>query len=102
MEPRFNTYLNRYVPEKEIQSVIKSDGRLYFNFVYAVWNGEGWFKGYANEIKTAYKIGTKDPAQLATLFVRRRSNNTGIIGNRSNNVLIAASGEKISSLVGLA
>ena len=102
MEPLFNTFLNTYVPEKEIQSVIKSDGRLYFNFVYATWNGAGWFKGYANEIRAAYKSGTKDPVQLATLFVRRRSNNIGIIGNKSNNILIATSGAKISSLIGLA
>ena len=102
IEPLFNQSMNSYVPEKEIQDIIKSDGRLYFNFVYAQWNGPGWFKGWAKEIRTAYKNGTKDPETLATLFVRRRIDNTGIVKNKSNNVLIATSGTKISKLVGLA
>jgi hypothetical protein len=102
MEAPFSDLLNKYVPEKEIQDVIKSDGRLYFNFVYALWNGPGWFKGWSKEVRAAYKNGQKDSEQLAALFVRRRTNNTGVIGNKKNNVLIAKSGAKISQLTGIA
>jgi hypothetical protein len=103
MEPLFNDSLNKYVPETEIQNVIKSDGRLYFNFVYAQWNGPGWFAGWAKEIRTAYKNGTKDPEQLAALFVRRRINNANILkkGNKQNS-LIAQGGQKISQITGIA
>jgi hypothetical protein len=102
MEPEFNDSLNKFIPETEIQNVIKSDGRLYFNFVYAQWNGPGWFKGWAKEIKSAYKDGTKDPQDLAALFVRRRINNVGVIKNKKNNSLIAQGGQKISQITGLA
>lgn len=102
MEPLFNDSLKRYVPEKEIQNLIKSDGRLYFNFVYAQWNGPGWFQGFAKEIRSAYNSGIKDTEKLAALFVRRRKNNTGVIGNRKNNDLIAKTGNTISNIVGLA
>ena len=103
MEPVFNKFLNRYVKNKEIQNVIKSDGRLYFNFVYAVWNGPGWFKGWAKELTAEYDKGTKDSEQLATWFVRRRIDNSYLLGSKqSNNVLIAQSGKKISTLTGLA
>lgn len=103
MEPIFNDSLNKYVPETEIQNVIKSDGRLYFNFVYAQWNGPGWFAGWAKEVRTAYKNGTKSPEQLAALFVRRRINNTNVLkkGNKQNS-LIAQGGQKISQITGIA
>ena len=103
MEPIFNDSLNKYVPETEIQTVIKSDGRLYFNFVYAQWNGPGWFAGWAREVRAAYKNGTKDPEQLAALFVRRRINNANVLkkGNKQNS-LIAQGGQKISQITGIA
>jgi len=101
MEPLFNKSLNLYVPEKEIQAVIKSDGRLLFNFVYAQWNGPGWFKGWANQIRIAYKNGKTSAEDLLVLFVEKRVDNTGIIGNKSNNSLIAQGGRKIAKIVGV-
>ncbi len=101
MEPLFNKTLNSYVPEKEIQAVIKSDGRLLFNFVYAQWNGPGWFKGWANQIRGAYKNGKTSAEDLLVLFVEKRVDNIGIIGNRSNNSLIAQGGRKIAKIVGV-
>jgi len=101
MEPLFNKSLNSYVPEKEIQSVIKSDGRLLFNFVYAQWNGPGWFKGWANQIRVAYKNGKTSAEDLLVLFVEKRVDNIGIIGNRNNNSLIAQGGRKIAKIVGV-
>lgn len=101
MEPLFNKSLNSFVPEKEIQAVIKSDGRLLFNFVYAQWNGPGWFRGWANQIRIAYKNGKTSSEDLLVLFVEKRVDNTGIIGNRSNNSLIAQGGRKIAKIVGV-
>jgi hypothetical protein len=102
MEPLFNDSLNRYVKNKDLQNLIKSDGRLYFNFVYAQWNGPGWFQGFAREITKAYDSGIKDAEKLAALFVRLRKNNVGVIQNSKNNSLIAQGGGKISEVVGLA
>jgi hypothetical protein len=102
MEPIFNKSFNSFVKNKDLQNLIKSDGRLYFNFVYAQWNGPGWFKGFAKEIEKAYDSGIKDAEKLAALFVRLRKNNIGIIGNSKNNSLIAQGGDKISKIIGLA
>lgn len=101
MEPLFNKSLNLYVPEKEIQSIIKSDGRLLFNFIYAQWNGPGWFKGWANQIRIAYKSGKTSSEDLLVLFVEKRIDNRGIIGNKNNNSLIAQGGRKIAKIVGV-
>jgi len=102
VEPQFNDSLKRYVKNKDLQNLIKSDGRLYFNFVYATWNGPGWFQGFAKQITKAYDSGIKDTEKLAALFVRLRKNNVGVIGNRKNSDLIAQGGGKISEIIGLA
>ena len=101
MKPIYEDNLRRYVPEKEIRDVINSDGRLMFNFVYASWNGAGWFKGWAREIRNAYKNGKTKSDDLSVLFVEKRIDNRGIIGNRSNNSLIAQGGRKIAKIVGV-
>lgn len=102
MEPLFNKSLNSYIPEKEIQDVIKSDGRLLFNFIYAQWNGPGWFQGWAKDVREAYKSGVKDSGALTALFVRRRINNHNVLNKGNNqNSLIAQGGQKISQIVGV-
>lgn len=101
MEPIFNKTLNAYVPEPEIQNVIKSDGRLLFNFIYAQWNGPGWFKGWARIVRAAYKEGKTKSDDLVVLFVEKRVDNRGVIGNKNNNSLIAQGGRKIAGLVGV-
>jgi hypothetical protein len=102
MEPLFTSTLNRYVPEKEIQDIIFSDGRLLFNFIYAQWNGPGWFQGWARDIRKAYQSGVKDSGSLTALFVRRRINNANLLskGNKQNS-LIAQGGNKIAKIVGV-
>jgi hypothetical protein len=101
MKPIYEDLLKRYIPEKEIRDVINSDGRLMFNFIYASWNGSGWFKGWSQEIRKAYKNGKTKSDDLSVLFVERRVDNRGIIGNRNNNELIAKTGRKIAKLVGV-
>lgn len=101
MKPIYEKNLKKYVPEKEIVDTINSDGRLMFNFVYATWNGPGWFKGWANEIRKAYKSGKTKSEDLVVLFVERRVDNRGIIGNNSNNSLVSQGGRKIAKIVGV-
>ena len=102
MEGEFNKNVKSYLPEKEILDVIKSDGRLLFNFIYATWNGPGWFHGFVKEIRKAYKSGVTDSGDLTALFIRKRTNNVGVIGNKKNNSLIAQGGKTISQIVGVA
>ena len=101
MEPVFNSYLNTFIPKKDIQNIIRGDGRLLYNFVYATFNGRKWFNGWANEIRSAYHSGPPTPDKLTILFVGKRIDNTGVVGNIHNNSLIAQTGRKIAKFVGV-
>jgi hypothetical protein len=93
MKPLYDTLMKTYIGDAKLQSIIESDGRLLFNFVYACWNGSGWFQRWATEIKKAYKNGKTDSEDLLKLFVSLRVT--------SSNSLIAQGGAKIQKLVGL-
>lgn len=99
-EPEFNKALSKYVPDPAVQDIIKSDGRLLFNFVYAIWNGPGWFQGWGKIISDSYKKGNTSSEGLLRLFVARRINNANVLrkGNAQNS-LIAQGGHKIAGLV---
>lgn len=102
MKPLYDTLMKTYIGDAKLQSAIESDGRLLFNFVYACWNGAGWFEGYAAEIKKAYKNGKTNSEDLLKLFVSRRIFNENVLlkGNKQNS-LIEQGGAKIQKLVGL-
>jgi hypothetical protein len=93
MKPVYESNMKKYLADPTIQKIIESDGRLLFNFVYACWNGPGWFRGWAREIKKAYKSGKTTSEELTKYFVAMRVNST--------NSLISQGGSKIKSLVGL-
>jgi hypothetical protein len=109
MEPKFNNSLNNFCPDKNIQAIIKSDGRLMFNVIYAQWNGIGWIKGLLKVIVQEYNNGKKDAESLlkATVVERVRGGhrmyNLGTgknLGSRSAS-LIAQGGQKIAKLTGV-
>jgi hypothetical protein len=105
-EPEFNKLLKRYVNDDKVEAVIRSDGRLLFNFVYAVWNGPGWFKGWAREIKKAYYRGQTSSEDLLKLFVAKRIDSVNVLGKgpvRGGTAwsLINQGGLKIAKLVGV-
>ena len=109
MEPKFNNSLNNFCPDKNIQAIIKSDGRLMFNVIYAQWNGIGWIKGLLKVIVQEYNNGKKDAESLlkATVVERVRGGHrmynlgTGkTLGSRSAS-LIAQGGQKIAKLTGV-
>ncbi len=106
-EKPFNRNFEKWVPDPKLRAIIKSDGRLLFNFVYAIWNGEGWFQGFGREISEAYKKGMTSSEDLLKLFVYRRINNVGVLHNRyypkgnAQNSLINQGGNQIKKLVGI-
>jgi hypothetical protein len=93
MKPVYDSNMKKYLADPALQKVIESDGRLLFNFIYACWNGPGWFKGWAREIKKAYKSGKTSSEDLVKYFVALRVTST--------NSLISQGGRKIKELVGL-
>jgi len=90
MEERFNRMFNANFKNANVKSIVKSDGRLLFNFIYASWNGDGWFQKFATSIESAYNKGTKDPEDLVRLAVSLRT------GDKDS--LIKQGGYKIKGL----
>jgi hypothetical protein len=99
---RYESNLKSFVGDQEVIDVINSDGRLMFNFIYATWNGPGWFEGWAAEVKSKYAGGMKDSGELASYVTKRRiSNKNVLLRKNKQNSLIAQGGQKIASLLGL-
>jgi hypothetical protein len=103
MKPEFEKLFNTYVTNKELQKVITSDGRLYFNFIYATWNGPGYFKEFSEEITKAYEQGSKSSEDLLKLFIQLRLNSRIFYPNTNQNSfdLIAKGGREIARLTGV-
>lgn len=92
MEQRFNRMFNnpRNFKNADVKALIKSDGRLLFNFIYASWNGDGWFQKFATKVESAYSKGTKDVEGLVKFAVSLRTGDA--------NSLIKQGGYKIKGL----
>lgn len=109
IEPMFNRSLSKFCPDKNIQNLIKSDGRLMFNVIYAQWNGIGWIKGLLGVIIEEYNNGNKTADSLLKASVVERVKGghrmyrigTGkTLGSRSAS-LIAQGGRKIAKITGV-
>ena len=109
IEPMFNRSLSKFCPDKNIQNLIKSDGRLMFNVIYAQWNGIGWIKGLLGVIVEEYNNGNKTADSLLKASVVERVKGghrmyrigTGkTLGSRSAS-LISQGGRKIAKITGV-
>jgi len=75
MEPVFNNFFNKYL-SKESKRIVLSYHPLYFNFVYAAWNGELWFKIFANELNKKVASGETDYKKLFESMINLRKNSS--------------------------
>jgi hypothetical protein len=103
MKPHFEGLFNKYVKSKELQDLIKTDGRLYFNFIYASWNGPGYFQEFSNQITNAFNQGQRNTDELLKLFINLRLNTRIFYPNTPQNSfeLMRDGGIKIAKLVGV-
>lgn len=85
----------------QARALVEADGRILFNFVYACWNGPGWFQQFGKTINKAVESGITDTNQLTLIIVNRRINE-GYEAGSAPNKLIAQGGRKIAKLVGVA
>lgn len=100
MRPEFESLFGQYLSHPA-QEIVKNDPRLMYHFVYATWNGAGWFKKFARDISQAVLGGTTDPAVLAKIAMDSRTKE-GLTDNSSPNSIIAQGGKKIEKMFGLA
>ena len=71
----YNTNMNNNFGSTELKKVIENDGRLKFMFYRATWNGSGFFKKYANNLKAVYNKGERDVEKLICADLTYRYNN---------------------------
>ena len=89
MKPIFDDFANRYLSKKSLE-IVNSDNKLLFHFIYATWNGPGWFRKFAIPFNDAVEKGITDIKTLRRLVLDTRKNNP--------NSLIAQTGNKIEEL----
>lgn len=88
IKPLFLNHINRYLTPQAKQLVL-SDNRLLFNFIYAAWNGEGWFQRFSKKVNQAVENGVTDTDELFDVAIDARIS--------SGNSLIKQGGQKIKS-----
>lgn len=71
--PVYSRLSEKYLSKKS-QILINSDKRLQFNFIYATWNGSGWFKKFADNVNAKVDGGTTDVEQLVQIVLEERKN----------------------------
>jgi hypothetical protein len=75
------------------RKIVNGDAGLTFNFIYATYNGEGWFQKFANEINEAVDQGTTDPKELLKIAIDTRKQWTS---NKPHvTTLIRRTGDKV-------
>lgn len=99
IKPHFEKLVSTYLTPKS-KELVYSDGRLLFHFIYATWNGSGWFQKFATDINDAVASGITDPTQLVQVALNSRTKEGLKPGSRPNS-LVAQGGEKIAKLVGV-
>lgn len=93
MEPVFKDNCKRFLSPKSME-IVNSDERLLFHFIYASWNGPGWFQRFAQVLNDAVNKGITDKDKLVKIALDRRIN--------SGNNLVARGGKKIKDLFDVA
>jgi hypothetical protein len=91
MKPFYDEFAQKYLSPESREIVNKNSGLL-SNFVYATWNGPGWFQKFAKKINDAVKSGTTNPKELGKISIDARKN--------SGNSLIAQGAKKVSDIMG--
>jgi hypothetical protein len=89
----FQTYSNIWLSE-EAREKIKLDDRLLLHFVYATWNGPGWFRKFARDIN---KKANQPIEELIKQAIDSRTKEGLLPGSRPNS-LIKQTGEKLNRI----
>lgn len=90
MYPQYEKLVKLYLTP-ESRQIVESDPKLLLHFIYACWNGTGWFRKFAEKFNKAVAAGERDKGKLLELALDSRIN--------SGNKLIKQSGEKIKAFI---
>lgn len=96
MYPVYERNAKNYLNPKT-KAIVDTDNRLLFHFIYASWNGPGWFKKFANDMDKAVDSGITDTDKLSQVAIDSRTKE-GLETGKPPNSLIAQGGRKIADL----
>ena len=71
---QFTSFSQTYFGNHPVGKLVESDGRLKFLFYRATWNGVGFFKKYANNLKLVYDKGERNIDKLICADLTYRYN----------------------------
>lgn len=78
MEPTIVKYSNKYL-SPESRAIVSSSKSLSVHFSYAAWNGEGFFKWFADSMNNLVKKGITDERTLVEDGINYRNNKTRLV-----------------------
>ena len=66
IKPLYGKFMKSYL-SPEAAAIVNNYAPLTFNFIYATWNGEGWFKRFAKALNIKVEEGETNPKKLNDL-----------------------------------
>jgi|694.fasta_scaffold28521_15 hypothetical protein len=91
-------YLEKKYLSKKAQELIFKDPRLLFHFIYATWNGSGWFQKFATDFSKKVASGETNLDKLVKYMNDLRTTE-GLRKGSAPNLLIKQGGEKIKKFI---
>jgi hypothetical protein len=95
--PEFTYLKNKYL-SKKAQEIVFEDPRLLFHFIYATWNGSGWFQKFATDFSKKIAAGENNLDTLVKYMNDLRTTE-GLRKGSPPNSLIKQGGEKIKKFI---
>jgi peptidoglycan hydrolase-like protein with peptidoglycan-binding domain len=89
IKPFYAKNMKRFL-SPEAAAIVNNYAPLTFNFIYATWNGEGWFQKFANPLNKSIESGNTDPKSLNDLVNQVRAG--------SGSSLISQGAPKVASI----
>jgi len=78
MKPNYTSFSDKYL-SPQAKAIVNSYAPLTFNFIYATWNGSGWFQKFAKKVNNAVDSGITDPKQLANIAIDSRTSSASTL-----------------------
>jgi peptidoglycan hydrolase-like protein with peptidoglycan-binding domain len=89
IKPLYGQFMKTYL-SPEAAAIVNNYAPLTFNFIYATWNGPGWFGKFAKPLNQSVASGNTDPKSLNDLVNQVRAG--------SGNSLISQGAPKVASV----
>jgi hypothetical protein len=86
MEPHFKNLSEKYLNEKS-RNIVNSDKGLLLHFIYASWNGPGFFQKFAKDINSAVDSGITSSNELREIAINSRKKTSLGSSNKMENLI---------------